>query len=447
MLDKIKNILLLGSFLIVGILNGQNNVVTPFSNFGMGMVHDDNTVFYKGLGDLGASYLDYYHLNLKNPATLAFLRATAFEAGISAKYSALSDENNKDNIWSGSLDYLALGFPLKNPINASLEKERKDYSFGMSLYLKPNTSIGYNISTVNTHPELGNYVNSFEGTGGTYKLMWGNSMKYKNFSVGFSGGYLFGNVLYRERLYFTDQLVTFSNRYDLNYNVNGFIWDAGVFYNWLINKEAIKKNKNLEAKVLSIGAYGNSAQKFYSKGSLIEQSVFGAINNPLEEFSDSLGTGNRVNGTGKLPAEFGLGATFVNGSKFSLGVNYEYSLWSGYENSFRSETLSDSYKLSLGGSYRPDVKSYNNYFKRVLYKAGVFYQQNPQIIENQKINEFGLNLGATFPFYYQRKISHLNAAFQFGMKGNGTPIQELYGRINLGFTFNDDEWFIQRKYN
>jgi len=34
-----------------------------------------------------------------------------------------------------------------------------------------------------------------------------------------------------------------------------------------------------------------------------------------------------------------------------------------------------------------------------------------------------------------------------GRSGMNTPIQENYFRFTLGFTFNDDEWFVKRKYN
>lgn len=442
MLDKIKYSLLGLIMLLSMMMMAQPTDNSPFSSFGIGNMHDDNTVAYQGFGDLSASFIDFYHLNLKNPASYSFLRATAYEAGINAQYSQLSDQRNTSGIWKGSLDYLALGFPLRNPINASLDRLNQDYSLGMSLFLKPHSTVGYNIVSEFDHPEIGEYKKSFEGSGGTYKMMWGNSLRYKNFSAGVNVGYLFGNMVFEEKIDFIDFAIAFENLYALDYNVNGFLWDAGLLYNWFINKKAYDNNKNIDTKILNFGVYGNSAQRFYTKGMISERAVY-----PEATLADTLTLSNNLTGTGRLPMEIGFGATYYDGSKYAIGFNYEYGGWSAYENSLRNETLSNSYKLSLGGFYRPDVKAFNRYFKRVMYKYGLYYQQDPQIIENNRVVNTGINLGASFPFYYQRKISHVSLSFQFGMRGMGTPVLERYGRVGLGFTFNDDEWFLKRKYN
>ena len=443
MYKKSKYIVLCVFFLASSLAKAQTADNSPFSSYGIGSLHTDNTAFFQGFGDLGASFLDHHHLNLKNPASYSFLGATAFEVGISSEYSRLKDENNSTSFWLGNLDYIALGFPLRNPINAALDRIDNDLSLGMSFYMKPHSRVGYNISSESSAPNIGSYTKNFEGNGGTFKLMWGNSLKYKDFSVGANIGYLFGNLVFDENIFFNDIEFSLENRNTLDYNVNGFIWDAGVIYNWFINKDAVEKDKSQKRKILNIGLYGNSAQTFYSKSNISQISYFTNSNS----ISDTLLHDTGVKGTGKLPVELGFGVTYYNDIDYAIGFNYEYGGWSNYENSIRNETLSNSFKLSIGGFYRPDGKSFNNYFKRVAYKAGVFYQRDPQVIDDLQIIDTGVNIGASFPFYYQRKISHINAAFQFGMKGNGTPIQELYGKVTLGFTFNDDQWFIQRKYN
>lgn len=415
---------------------------SPFSSFGVGIIHPDNTAFFEGIGGLGASFLDPYHLNLQNPASFSFLRSTAFEIGMSAKYAEITDAKTSSTQWIGNLDYIALGFPLKNPINAALERVDRDITLGMSLFMKPHSNVGYNINSTVQDPVVGNHVKNFEGNGGTFKFMWGNSLKYKNLSFGANIGYLFGNLIFDQNIFFTSTEYNLENRYSLDYNVNGFIWDAGVAYNLLLNKDEVEKNKNTAKRILNLGIYGNSAQKFQTISNLTQISNFEAAN-----ITDTLSSLTGVKGTGRLPAEIGLGLTYFNDVDYAIGVNFDYGAWSGYENSIRNETLSNTFRFSIGGLYRPDAKSYNSYFKRVAYKAGLFYQKDPQIIENTQITDTGVNLGATFPFIYQRKISHVNAAFRFGLKGNGTPIQELYGKISLGFTFNDDQWFIKRKYN
>lgn len=447
MQNKIKYLLICVFYLplLVGAQQADNS---PFSAFGIGNLNTDDLAYFQGMGGLGASYMDPYHLNIKNPASYAFLNATAYEIGISARYFQLSDGSNSNTGWTGNLDYIALGFPLRNPINASLDPVKKDYKLGMSFILKPHSSVGYNISSFGESENLGAFRNSFEGNGGLYKFMWGNSIKYKNVSFGANIGYLFGNINYSERIIFEQAANAFQNRYNVDYNVNGFIWDAGAAYSVFLNKKAYENDKTLRTKIINIGLYGNSAQNFNTVSDVTERVVLAEYAGQETSFSaDTLSSQRGLSGTGRLPAELGLGLTFYNGDKYAVGFNFDYGAWSGYKNSIRSETLSDSWGLSIGGSYRPDAKSFNNYFKRVSYKMGFFYKADPQVVDNIQVTDAGLNLGATFPFYYQRKISHINAAFRFGARGSGTPIQELYGKVTVGFTFNDDEWFIKRKYN
>ena len=63
------------------------------------------------MGGLTAAYTDPFHLNLANPASLPYLRATAFEVGAFGRYTQLEDGDLTDDIWAGGLGYLALGFP------------------------------------------------------------------------------------------------------------------------------------------------------------------------------------------------------------------------------------------------------------------------------------------------------------------------------------------------
>jgi hypothetical protein len=65
----------------------------------------------------------------------------------------------------------------------------------------------------------------------------------------------------------------------------------------------------------------------------------------------------------------------------------------------------------------------------------------------ERVTDMGINFGFGLPFFYQRKISHANLGISAGYLGRGTAIEERYIRATFSFTFNDDEWFIKRKYN
>lgn len=146
------------------------------------------------MGGLSAAYNDPFHLNMANPAALGHLMATDLETGFFAKYSSLSDGDTSVNLWSGNLNYFALGMPIINPINRALEKKSDKIGLGMAFVSKPYSNVGYNLITTQEFPEIGEAVTNFKGSGGTYRLMWGNGFRYGRFSAGVNMGYLFGKT-------------------------------------------------------------------------------------------------------------------------------------------------------------------------------------------------------------------------------------------------------------
>ena len=153
---------------------------------------------------------------------------------------------------------------------------------------------------------------------------------------------------------------------------------------------------------------------------------------------------------GTLPSSLGIGLSYYSGEKFSLGINYSRASWSEFDANFVNNSLNNTSNLSFGGYYRPDYKSISNYFSRVYYRFGVFYNQVPNAIPDNfdnTIDEIGFSFGMGMPFFYQRKVSHSNLGLTLGLRGKGSTVEERYFRISFSFTFNDDEWFIKRKYN
>lgn len=83
----------------------------------------------------------------------------------------------------------------------------------------------------------------------------------------------------------------------------------------------------------------------------------------------------------------------------------------------------------------------------MYYRFGFYYGDAPILVDNEQIKDYGLTVGFGMPFVYQKKFSHANIGFTFGRKGSGSLIEENFAKMSFGFTFNDDEWFIKRKYN
>ena len=437
------------SFLVIAQISAQTNGNSPYSRYGIGDLVNENFLHLRGMGSLGSSYVDGYHINIVNPASLASLKATAFDIGMSATRSTLKSGDLSSTAWNGNLQYISLAFPLSNPLNEILNQKKRPYDLGMSFTLMPNSTVGYNITSQDSIAGIGNVRKAFSGNGGSYKFMWGNAIKYKNFSFGLNLGYLFGNIEYDQTITLLDLPVAYQNLFSSKYNLNGFIWGVGGMYLKVLNQKQINDKVTQEAKVLSFGVRIKNATSFNT--SLTESKLGVQTPTTTTQFIDTVSISTDQAGSGKLPLELGFGASYYHANKYMIGFDFSTANWSSYENdadpTLAKNPLKNTMNVSLGGFFRPNYRSYNRYFKRVYYRYGLYYKTDPRVVAGEQIDSYGVTFGMGLPFIYQRKISHANLGFEFGKKGSGSVIEETFFKINLGFTFNDDEWFIKRKYN
>ena len=444
-----KIVVFLLTFFIGFQLVAQTNGNSPYSRFGIGDLVNENFMHTRMMGSIGSSYIDGYHINIVNPASYASLRATAFDIGLDAKRSTLTSGDLKNTSWNGNLQYISLAFPLGNPLNEILDQQKRKYNLGMSFTLMPNSTVGYNITSQENLEGFGDIERIYAGDGGSYKFLWGNAIKYKDFSFGINLGYLFGNIRYEQNISFFDLPFAYQDLFSSEYSLNGFIWGTGAIYTKILNRKELENKTKRVPDLISIGVRLKSASSFNTN---LTTSQFGVqTTSSTTQFIDTAYIAQDVKGSGKLPLEFGFGASYYKGEKFMIGADFSTSNWSSYENdadnTLEENPMSNTYSVSFGGFYRPNYKSYNRYFKRVYYRYGAYYKSDPRSIGGDQITSYGLTLGMGMPFIYQRKISHANIGVEFGKRGSNSPIAESFFKISLGFTFNDDEWFIKKKYN
>lgn len=419
---------------------------SPLSRFGIGDLVDENFVHARGMGGLGASTKGRYHINIVNPASIASLRTTSFDIGLDAKYTSLTDLDGQSiSQWGGNLKYISLAFPLSNPLNEILDREERDYNLGMAFTLMPHSIVSYDISSVDSLSGIGQFRRNFNGNGGSYKFYWSNAISYKQLSFGVNLGYLFGNIAYERNIAFDDVPFPYQTLYSEDYSLKGFLWNAGLQYDLILNKKALAEKKNVSVKKITFGLRGHSNTGFSTSSDVVERVVQFLATGATD--SDTLNFDLDRSGEGTLPASFAIGATYQNGQKFAFGVNYSATAWNNYFNENNPEDLNNTYKLSVGGFIRPNYRSYSNFLKRASYRFGGFINTDPRKIEGEDLQSYGVTFGIGLPFIYQRKISHANLGLELGSRGSGSPLAETYARFLLSFTFNDDEWFIKRKYD
>lgn len=425
---------------------GQQNDNSPYSRFGIGDQHDQSFNHLRQMGGMGASYVDNFHINTINPASYAFLNSTAFDIGVFAKYTSLKDSKNTNAFWTGNLDYIGLAFPIYNPINEIYDGKKRNLKLGMAFSLAPYSVVNYNITSFDSLSYIENVAQNYSGKGGTYKVQWGNALKYKNFGVGLNLNYIFGTVSYNRALEFLDHPYAFNDYYSNDIILRGFTGDLGFLYSKVLNSKAVSANSAIPSRKINIGFHITPSTGFSTNGSVLNVQTQSAIVTLI----DTILYASDLKQSGKLPISLGFGATYYIGEKYCFGFNAKTTTWSKFYNEAtdtKEGDLVNSSRYSVGGYIRPNYKSYTSFLQRVYYRYGLFYNEDPRLIEGKQLSSYGLNFGLGMPFVYQRKISHVNIGAEIGVRGQKTVISENYVKLSIGVTFNDDEWFLKRKYN
>ncbi len=446
--------LLLALFCSLAALAQQPRLNSPYSRYGLGDSYNQYFANQAGWGGQTAAYHDPFHLNLENPASLSFLRTTAFETGMFAKLGMYSSSTSSQNIWSGNLGYMALGFTLNSPINEVMDRTKSPWKFGMGASVAPYTLVGYNVETQNTVPEIGLVKNNFQGAGGTYKLSWAGSARYKYTSFGINTGWMYGKTNYLAVTTFADaassNIDTFSSIFFQDYfrddiSVRGFVWKAGLQHDFILKTE--DNDKDIPTEWITAGFTGESNHNISTFSDKLRLRSRGQQANGTFTDADTF-----INQTGlkrglTLPARFSAALMYVKANKLKVGAQFGFDAWSGYVNEARPENFRNTVSASAGLEYIPDFISYNNYLKRARYRIGGYFRQDPRPVNGQYFNDIGVTLGLGLPLVLPRQqTSFINLAFEAGQIGAGSPIEELYFRVTAGFTLNDNTWFFKRRF-
>ena len=154
-----------------------------------------------------------------------------------------------------------------------------------------------------------------------------------------------------------------------------------------------------------------------------------------------------IKGAVTFPGRLGIGIGYEKRLDWMVAMDIALANWSEYRNfNGEDEGLGDRTEIGIGGSFIPDAFSVDNYLKRMTYMIGINYEQTPYLVNDQQINDFGINFGVTLPL---RNLSRLSLAFKVGERGttDNNLIKERYFKAYLGITFNDNKWFIRRKFD
>ena len=136
-----------------------------------------------------------------------------------------------------------------------------------------------------------------------------------------------------------------------------------------------------------------------------------------------------------------------------LGADFKLQSWNEFNNDLVAASDANkpdvtTWRAAVGYEILPDILSYNNYFKKVRYRFGAFYSNDPRSVQGEQLTQYGVTVGMGMPIILPRQgKSFVNLGFELGKIGLADALNRTYFKINLGFTLNDDTWFFKRKFN
>ncbi len=409
-------------------LHAQNIGNSPYAAYGIGDVKYDNTVENSAMAGISTAYIADFtsSFNFRNPAANENLQLTSIkiEATNENNYFSSNYNNYKDSKHSTYLSNISIAFPLSNKVK-----------FGLGY--QPYSSKRYDVLVSETLADGIVKANRYHGEGTVSTVQAAVSYQITpEFALGLRSNYYFGNLHdFDELAYSNAELI---NGYETRNEIGNFNFTAGTTY----------QKKYTNDRKMTIGAtatFGNTShpQSFYTNSTYF-------YNNAGVKVNESIVEQVETKQENLLPLEFSFGAGFGHTARWFVGTQVDYRKGEGLQFMGHNVHYKDSYRVSAGGWILPNANNFRNYFQRVIYRYGAYFEKGNLSINNTDINEFGLTLGAKFPFKNAslNRMTGLDVAIELGKRGtkDNNLVNQNFINLKVGFNFAD-KWFMKRLYN
>lgn len=420
---------------------GQQGTASPYSFYGIGNLKFRGTVENRSMGGLSI-YTDSIHVNLRNPASYSGdnvglypfdgeTRPVKFTVGGSHSSTSLKSNSGSDKSTATTFDYLAISLPMGK--------------FGFGFGLMPYTSVGYKLESLNSN---GDIENRFRGEGGLNKVFFGLGYQIsKGLTVGADVQYNFGNIQNStiEYQYDTDGTpIQYKSREKNRSDLSGLNFNLGLSYKTILNDRL-----ELVSGITYAPESRMISQNQQSFSTITINSNTGA-EFELNTIIADLESQGLAETTLILPSKASVGIGVGQTRKWFVGTEYVFQNTSNLRNAIPSSsgftTFEDAVTISVGGFFIPQYNSFTGYFKRMVYRAGIYFENTGLKFENDPVKEFGISFGVGLPV--GNYFSNANLGFEIGKRGTtkNNLIQENFINFQLSLSLND-RWFRKRKYD
>lgn len=419
-------------------IHAQEGTTSPYSFYGIGSLKFKGTVENRSMGGLSI-YTDSIHVNLRNPASYGGLnikgynnesRPIKFAIGGSHSNTTLKTSSDSQEASASTFDYMALSVPIGK--------------LGMGFGLLPYTSVGYKLESID---DSGVLTNRYRGEGGVNKAFLGFGYQItENLSIGVDASYNFGNIQNSVIEFSYDnegEQLQYQSKESNRSDISGLNFNFGLSYTPMITDqlqlttaftftpESDLTSQN-ERIISTIVINPNTGQEF-----------------PVNEIEEDLESRDLETTDLTLPSKTAIGVGIGKPRKWFFGAEYTLLKSSQFANpifNIDNSNFIDASEIAIGGFYIPRYTSFSSYWKRVVYRAGMRFENTGLEINDESINEFGISFGVGLPI--GRVFSNANLGFEFGKRGTTKQnlIQENFVNIQISLSLND-RWFQKRKFN
>lgn len=395
------------------------NVSTPYSMYGYGILGDRATSMQRQMGGVGYAMNSGRQINVMNPASYAAIDSLTFLFDMGADLSFIwSQEGDaKEKSTGGGLDYLTMQFPISKYL-------------GGSVGLLPYSSVGYAFGNDISHGTMEN-----QGSGGINELYLGLSGKIKGFSIGFNVSYDFGNIV-------NDVFAnpsSGSTKFEHVMEVRD--------WNIVLGAQYTQKIGRYDRFVL--GAT-------YSPKKTLLGTTWATIQETTQESTPTEVARMSLKNHYYTPNSVGAGISYTHERVSRFNVEFDYT-WQGWKDCrysplysidnpevvvFNGMEFNNRSRYAAGAEYVPKLRG--SYMQRAAYRLGAYYTDDYLKIHGNGVREYGVTAGVGFPTVEGKTMINLGFEWKMRQAHPQALLKENYFNITLGVNFNE-VWFFKRK--
>lgn len=410
------------------LLNAQSIGNSPYAAFGIGDVKYDNTTDISSMGGISTAYIwDFNNsYNFSNPAANKNLELTTVKIEGSNENNFF--KSNYDNMsvtkHSSYLSNISIALPISNKIK-----------FGMGY--QPYSSKKYTILSSQVLESGTTQASLYRGSGSLSTVQAALSYQISpEFAMGLRSNFYFGNLYDINELTFSN--AELINGYETKNKIKTFNFTLGTAY-----------QKKFEGdRKLTLGAtytFGNTGQMETRYINSTYYYTAGETKNNESIIDQKYSKDKNL-----IPMEFSLGAGYGKDAKWFMGTQFDFRKGETIQFLGKPFENQNSYKISAGGWYLPNYNNFRNYFSRVTYRYGAYYEKGNLSLNGTNINQFAITGGISLPFENRSasRMSGIDLGLELGKRGtlDNNMVRQNFINLKIGINFAD-RWFMKKLYD